>query len=181
MIRRKLLLIIIIWALIQLPLIACSNQQPANTPVPPSPTTIPPTATARPPRPFLCEDIEGSCLEFRFEMYSCHRIGPETLPAGEITLIYSNYTDQRGAVDLEKLDEDKTYQDMLTYMRGLGAFSGMQPEWSVDVTGGSMDPGEFIINPKELGAGTYIAVCWQTKPPHDIFLADGGLVIKDQQ
>ena len=177
---RRISSLIIIWSLIHLTLVACSTPQPTSTQIPPTATSVPPTATVTPPRALLCEGVEGECVEFRFETESCRRVGPEIVSAGNITLIFSNYTEYVSGVDLEVLDEGKTWNDMLKQMGGLGDYNGSQPRWSVDVTGVSgLSQDEFRIKPKELTAGTYIAVCWTSGSQHDIFLADGGLVVED--
>ncbi|NIR67941.1 MAG: hypothetical protein GWN61_25120, partial [candidate division Zixibacteria bacterium] len=84
------------------------------TPVPPSETLtpVPPTATVTytpTPLPVLCEGVEGNCIEIRYERDSCIHIGPENIPAGQVTLIFSNYASGNAGIDLEKLDEGKTW------------------------------------------------------------------------
>jgi len=147
----------------------------------PTPTQVPPTATATStstPVPLLCEGVEGNCVEFRFQPDKCRRVGPEIVPAGKITLIFSNYTSYDAGIDLEILDEGKTFKDMLRYMGGLHVYAGSPPEWSVDVAGGDMRPGQYEESQEELTAGIYIAVCG-TISPHRVWLANGVLVVED--
>jgi hypothetical protein len=151
-----------------------------NTPVPPTPTSKPPTATNTPvpptatttytstPLPALCEGVEGNCLEIRFEKGSCTHVGPETVPAGQITLVFSNYTSSNAGIDLEILDEGKTWGAMKTYMSPL-PFTGSQPDWSKDVITRSVHPGESTTSQIELSAGTYISVCGRSNP-HQVWL-----------
>jgi hypothetical protein len=118
----------------------------------------------------LCEGVEGTCLELRFEQGRCRRIGPETIPAGEVTLVFSNYTDSESGIDLEILDEGMTWRDM----RGLflDGQNASQPEWSVDVANsGLMWPGQYSESQKELTAGIHVVLCW-TNPQHRIWLAE---------
>ena len=68
----------------------------------------------------------------------------------------------------------------LDFMGGLGAYYGSQPKWSTDIVAAyGLNPSEFYEANIELSVGTYIAVCWTSEGDHQIFLADGGLVIKD--
>ena len=174
---------IIVLSLICLLPIACSAPQPTRTPDPPTATSVSPTATETPvpptatatstptPLPFLCEGVEGTCVEFRFEKSRCRRVGPEFIPAGEMSLIFSNYNDAsfEGGIDLEMLDEGKTWGDMRGRFRDGGSAS--QPEWSVDVANARLLPGGKSTSVIELTAGTYIAVCW-TVETHRIWLAE---------
>ena len=125
----------------------------------------------------LCEGVEGTCVEFRFEKGKCRRVGPEFIPAGEMSLIFSNYNDAsfESGIDLEMLDEGKTWGDMRVRFRD-GA-STSQPEWSVDVANTRLLQGGKSTSVIELTAGTYIAICW-TVETHKIYLAEQ-LVVED--
>ena len=119
----------------------------------------------------LCEGVEGTCVEFRFEPGKCRRVGPEFIPAGEITLIFSNYTSGEKGFDLEILDEGKTWSDMRRQIGPDGSLSS-QPKWSVDVANAMVLPGgNYTSGRDRLTAGTYIAVCW-TVETHRIWLAE---------
>lgn len=93
-----------------------------------------------------------------------------------MTLIFSNYTSDEGGVDLEILDEGKTWMDLRRHGGGDGV-SASQPEWSVDVKSYIMLPGGNYTIDQELTAGTYVSVCW-TMVPHKIWLAEQ-LVVED--
>ena len=174
---------IIVLSLICLLPIACSAPQPTRTPDPPTATSVSPTATETPvpptatatstptPLPFLCEGVEGTCVEFRFEPGKCRRVGPEVIPAGEVTLIFSNYKGEESGFDLEILDEGKTWNDMRR--RFSDGASGSQPEWSVDVPGIGVFllPGSNHTSVHELPAGTYISICY-LYASHKIWLAE---------
>lgn len=167
MIRRIFSHIIVLLLIFMLP-IACSTPEPTSTQIPPTAT---PTNTAT-PLPELCEGVEGTCVEFRFEPGKCTRVGPEFIPAGEMILIFSNYNNTifEGGIDLEILDEGKTWKDMRGKI-GPDGSSSSQPEWSVDVANARLLPGGKSTSDRELTAGTYIAVCW-TVDTHRIWLAE---------
>ena len=92
-----------------------------------------------------------------------------------MTLILSNYRGVESGIDLEILDEGKTWMDMRR--RVTDGSRASQPEWSVDVTSYMMLPGGNYITDQELTAGTYIAVCW-TNIPHRMYLG-GQLVVEE--
>ena len=48
-----------------------------------------------------------------FDGSSCKYDGPKVIREGEITLIMDNHTDTPVGLDLAKLDDDKTWQDIL--------------------------------------------------------------------
>ena len=159
---------------------------PTQTPLTPTdtPTQLPPTATSVPltntptPWPSLCEGVEENCIEIMYEGKDCTHVGPEIVPAGQITLIFSNHTSGSIAnIDLEKLDEGKTWGSMYNYMSPL-PFTGSQPDWSRDViTATGLDPGKSTTRQKELTAGTYISVCWQ-RGSNQTWLG-GQLIVED--
>ena len=151
---------------------------PSSTPIPTSTITpIPPTATATStpttPPPMLCEGVEGTCVEFRFEPGKCSRVGPEFIPAGEITLIFSNYVYgvYESGIEFEILDEGKTWNDMRRYIGRDGSYAS-PPKWSVDVSNAVLFPGRNYTSARDrLTAGTYIAVC-ATLDNHRLWLAE---------
>lgn len=171
--------------------VACSTAQPAITPTPPTATftSIPPTATNTPvpptatatdtpaPRPPLCEGVEGTCVEVRFEEDGCTNVGPEIATAGQITLIFSNYNSIGAGVDLEILDEGKTWDDMRGWIGREPATGAVQAEWSKDVLLVRMSPGGTTTRQLELTAGTYVAICWRGSP-HLVWLG-GQLIVED--
>ena len=188
---------VLIW--VSLLLVACSTSQPTTTPIPLTAkftskpptatfTSVPPTATNTPvpstatitntptPRPSLCEGVEGDCLEIRYEKDNCTHVGPEIVPAGQITLVFSNYANSAVGIDLEKLDEGKTWQAMSNYMRPL-PFMGSQPDWSSDVIMVSVPPGDSTKRQEELTLGIYISVCGQSGRP-GVWLG-GQLIVED--
>jgi hypothetical protein len=143
--------------------------KPTDTPVP---STDTPT-----PWQSLCEGIEGNCLVVMFEDENCKHVGPEFVPAGQFTVIFSNHTDRTSSMDFEKLDEGKTWDDMNHYMSPL-PFHGDQPDWSTDwINIGGLSPGKNMSWQQELNSGTYISICWQVGT-HDKWLG-GGLVVED--
>lgn len=168
---------------------ATSMLAPTITPMPPTVTftSVPPTTTSTPssptdtatstftPPPPLCEGVEGACLEIRFDEESCTHIGPEIVPAGEITLIYSNYGTRNIGIDLEILDEGKTWDNMSTYI-GPSPSNRNQPSWSHDVATGGAIPGGNTTKHLELSVGRYISVCWRMNP-HLVWLG-GELIVE---
>ena len=184
---RKIVLI-----LVSLLLVACSKNQPTVTLISPTATytPIPSTATYTPipstatitntptPWPSLCEGVEENCIEIIYEGKDCTHVGPEIVPAGQITLVFSNHTSGSIAnIDLEKLDEGKTWDDAYNYMSPL-PFTGSQPDWSIDVIKSpALDPGKSTTRQKELTAGTYITVCWGSGS-YGLWLG-GQLIVED--
>jgi hypothetical protein len=136
------------------------------------------------PLPLLCEEVDGNCVEVRFEsLGKCRRIGPEIFPTGKITIIFSNYTDFNSGLELEMLDEDKTWKDVYDFMGGGGIYSGPQPEWTFDIIGtAGLEPGWFSIKDIELTAGSYISLCRTSAASsigYRLYLADSELIIED--
>lgn len=157
---------IIALPLIIMLLAACGTPQPTSTQIPP---TAIPTSSPTPP-PELCDGVEGTCVEFRFVSGSCRRVGPEFVSAGETTIIYSNYTSGESGLDLEILDDGRTWMDMRRHITDGTAAS--QPDWSVDVgVHALLLPGGNRSIVHELTAGIYIVVCY-TGVPHRIWLAE---------
>jgi hypothetical protein len=107
--------------------------------------------------------VEGPCLEIRFDGGNCSHVDPEILPAGDITLIFSNYHNRDIGFDLEILDEGMTWDNMSAYM-GPSPSNAFQPSWSQDVAAAGASPGGSTSRNTTLAAGTYISVCWHNNP-----------------
>jgi hypothetical protein len=66
-------------------------------------------------------------------------------------------------IELERLDEGKTWSSLLRYLGPLPAMKS-QPDWSTDVLIIALAPGESYKRQEELTAGTYISICGQSAP-----------------
>ena len=147
------------------------------TATPTSTFTPTPIRTNTPtPLPSLCEGVDGNCIELRNDKNGCTHIGLEKLPAGQIAIVISNYASSAVLIDLEKLDEGKTWQNMSNYMRPL-PFMGSQPDWSRDVMKVSVPPGNNTTRHEELNKGIYVSICGQSGRP-GVWLG-GQLIVED--
>jgi hypothetical protein len=102
------------------------------------------------------EAVEGTeDLIFTYDGKTCEFDGPKVILEGEITLILDNLTDFPVFVDPAKLDDDKTWQDMLNYIGEPGSYK-QRPGWITkeprkpvisDPRAAifSPDPGEFVL------------------------------------
>ncbi len=97
-----------------------------------------------------------------FDGKTCEYDGPLVIREGEITMIMNNLSDSKVTLDLAKLDDDKTWQDMLDYIGEPGSLK-QRPGF---ITKENRKPviSDFsaaIFNP---GPGNYVIVCYQTVP-----------------
>jgi hypothetical protein len=140
------------------------------TPVPPTATAVPPTATAVPPTatatetptPELsgCERVLGRCIEIVYEDESCTQVGPETLQAGMMTLVRTNWDYDNYIPSLMLLEDGKTWSDVEEYF---GPLPSSKPIMTWAHTMGRLAPGigpyNSVRERLELTAGTYFSIC----------------------
>jgi hypothetical protein len=113
------------------------------------------------------EESEGSgeatyvATEFAFE-------GPDTLPAGEVTVAMDNQGKQMHELAMGELLDGKTMDDVHALLK-----KGMPkkpPAWFRDVSGTGAKPGEVGEMDVELTPGSYIMLCFvpdkASKTPH---------------
>ena len=95
-----------------------------------------------------------------FDGSSCKYDGPQVIREGEITMITDNISDSPVGLDLAKLDDDKTWQDMLDYIGEPG--SHKQRPYFITKENRRVvisDPRAAIFTPDP---GFYVIVCYQT-------------------
>jgi hypothetical protein len=141
---------------------------PTTTPVPPTATPIPPTATAVPPTatetptpgPPGCEGVLGRCIEIVYEDGSCTQVGPETLQAGRMTLVRTNWDNDNWTPSLMLLEDGKTWSDVEEYF---GPLPSSKPIMTWAHTMGRLEPGigpyNSVKESLELTPGTYFSIC----------------------
>ncbi|MEA1976568.1 MAG: hypothetical protein U9N80_01560 [Chloroflexota bacterium] len=99
-------------------------------------------------------------LILTFDGSSCKYDGPQVIREGEITMIMNNLSDSPVGLDLAKLDDDKTWQDMLDYIGEPG--SNKQRPYFITKENRRVvisDPRAAIFTPDP---GFYVIVCYQT-------------------
>ncbi|MCJ7566858.1 MAG: hypothetical protein MUO58_04900 [Anaerolineales bacterium] len=99
-------------------------------------------------------------LTVTFDGSSCKYDGPQVIREGEITMIMNNLSDSPVFVDLARLDDDKTWQDMLDYIGEPGSYK-QRPGWITKENRRPVisDPRAAIFSPDP---GYYVIVCYQT-------------------
>jgi hypothetical protein len=99
-------------------------------------------------------------LIFTFDGTTCEYDGPKVILEDEITLILDNLTGFPAFVDLAKLDDDKTWQDMLNYIGEPGSYK-QRPDWITKEPRKPIvsDPSAAIFSPDP---GEYVFVLYQT-------------------
>ncbi len=99
-------------------------------------------------------------LIFTFDGKTCEYDGPKVVVEGEITLILENLSDLPAFVDLAKLDDDKTWEDMLNYIGEPGSYK-QRTIWITKETRKPVlsDPRAAIFSPDP---GNYVLVLYQT-------------------
>ena len=99
-------------------------------------------------------------LIFTFDGKTCEYDGPKVVVEGEITLILENLSDLPAFVDLAKLDDDKTWEDMLNYIGEPGSYK-QRTTWITKETRKPVlsDPSAAIFSPDP---GNYVLVLYQT-------------------
>jgi hypothetical protein len=146
---------------------------PAPLPVQPTATPVPPTNT---PKPKSCEEVEGNCLEISFDGGSCALEGPTSLSTGPITVFFYNESEDGAAVELLKLKDDKTMQDLIDDVERRPTEGA--PDW-VMVWGiwKTVQPGEVYSPRGVLRPGIYGVVCGRVNP-HRVWFG-GGVTVEE--
>jgi hypothetical protein len=95
-----------------------------------------------------------------FDGSSCIYDGPQVIREGEITIITDNLSDSPVFADLAKLDDDKTWQDMLDYIGEPGS-NKQRPYFITKENRRPVisDNRAAIFTPDP---GFYVIVCYQT-------------------
>lgn len=142
------------------------------TPVPPTATAtlvpptatatlVPPTATATytpSPEPPPCEGVMGNCIEVVYQNRSCTQVGPETVPAGPITLFLVNQSSNNLTIYWATLEEGKTWSEALSYWGSFPSSKG-KPRWMKTLIPQFLAHDESVRLRPELTAGTYFSLC----------------------
>ena len=98
-----------------------------------SPTPIPPTATAEPtPIPVKPTVTTASppVFDITFDGNECNIVGPDTIPQGKVTLIMHNPSDEEYWVDITRISEGKTWDDLVEYFGPPGSEHSGIPFWA---------------------------------------------------
>jgi hypothetical protein len=94
--------------------------------------------------------------------------GPETLPAGEVSLELENEGKEPHMMAFIELLQGKTIEDVNAFIEKNG-LQGPPPPWAREVKGGVgvAKPGESKTGKAELKPGSYIAMCFVTSKKND--------------
>lgn len=135
-----------------------------------SESKIQPTNTSFPetnsPRADSCEEVEGTCLELTFDGETCKYEGPNELDPEPITVIFHNKGEGWAAVNLIRLLENKTLDDLTHYI-GEEPSTQHQPLWSEHYPGiwkeiqtGETHNGETLLEPGNHAIFCVRSVAW---------------------
>jgi hypothetical protein len=88
------------------------------------------------------DGTEEGTFRLTFDGEECIYEGPTTLKAGPVTLLFFNESEGPAAVNLDRLAEDKTIQDLIDFI-GEEPSEKSHPYWARPLgTWGNVDPGE---------------------------------------
>jgi hypothetical protein len=155
-------------------LTGCAAAETA-TPEPTLPPS-PPTATLE---PTSCKDVDGSCIEVWFDAQECSHTGPEFAQPGPVTFIFRNQSSESAVLLLAKLDEDKTWNDVLDYLGPPGSKVSEGPSWATMLDGSYAKPDESIMLHATFDIGTYYWICHINSPPPVSVWAGATLTVED--
>lgn len=123
-----------------------------------------------------CFDAEGPCIAVSFDGTNCTVIGPTDNNAGVLTLIFSNRSEGQAKVEVGRLMDGKTIQDLVEDTKDRP--TGYAPEW-VTVMGfwdqKTIVPGETASFRRFIVEGDYGILCFKV-PQYAIF-GDGFTII----
>jgi hypothetical protein len=99
-------------------------------------------------------------IEVTFDGKECKCTGPETVPPGEVSIIFNNRGDGLISVEFLKHDEGKTWDDMLARIPTPYPAPALRAPWvspagSVQTVAGKSTSRNFRVSP-----GTYSVLCW---------------------
>ena len=134
--HKRLLLPMVGLALVTLLLVACATPQPTAT-----------TTT----------------MEVTFDGSGCVYDGPESVSAGQVTLIFNNQSEGLALVDFVKLAEGKTWNDILDYLGPLPS-SKTRPDWVTGPAPEEVPAGESSSRELSVTGGNYVVVCARSSP-----------------
>jgi hypothetical protein len=93
-----------------------------------------------------------------FDGTNCTYHGPDVVPAGDMKITLTNTSEYDGDIWIVKLDEGRTWQEMLDFI-GVPGSNVHPPEW----TDGTIIKGDVPDNPDaqifQLSKGTYVINC----------------------
>jgi hypothetical protein len=94
--------------------------------------------------------------------------GPESVPAGEVTIELANEGKEPHMMAFVELLEGKTIDDVNTYIKKEG-IAGKPPSWVRQIKGGiaGVKPGATKTGKVELEAGEYAALCFIPSKKND--------------
>jgi hypothetical protein len=133
-----------------------SVEQSTTASVPPADTT----------EPISCESVDENCIEIRFDEKSCTHIGPEIVQPGPITFIFHNQSSKWAGFGSGKIDEGKTWADVLDHYGPPGSEVIGPPPWSTTLVTAMTKPVGSIMRQATFDTGIYFSVCYLRGPPH---------------
>lgn len=157
--ERRVFLLLLILAL---SLVGCGLAPPPSPEAPsptatvkpaPSFTAIPPTST---PTPIPMPEIREIVLTF--DGKTCQYDGPAVTTPGQMTVSLVNKTEWDADWWMLRLDDDKTWRDMLDYIGEPGSYLHPPPWTSVSIVKSRVpdNPDAWEYTLKE---GTYVTMC----------------------
>jgi hypothetical protein len=112
------------------------------------------------------DDAGGDTVSYTAVDYGFQ--GPETLPAGEVTLELENEGKEPHMMAFVQLLQGKTIDDVNAFIEKNG-LTGKPPSWAKNVKGGigGVKPGETKTGKVEVEAGSYVAMCFIPSKKND--------------
>ena len=117
---------------------ACARSAPTPTSLPPTRPPATPASTDTPkPAPFT-PTPEVPVVDLTFDGQSCQYEGPEVVHEGKLVIVVNDLTDDPAFhMHVFKIDEGKTWQDMLDYIGEPGTYVPPVP-WASSVGIGAL-------------------------------------------
>lgn len=100
---------------------------------------------------------ESREIEITFDGENCEARGPDLLSAGDLIVDLDKQTEGVVIIDVYRLDEGKTWSDMVSHF-GLSSTFALPPEWVSGVSGRDVQ-GDKYDRKYTLEPGTYGIIC----------------------
>jgi hypothetical protein len=126
-------------------------------------TTGTPAPTVAAPETVNSTASTAQLLRLTFDGETCTYEGPTQLRPGPAELIYTNDSQGKAWVALNRHNGDETIQDAVDHF-GPSPSPTPCPDWKSDVARSSVAPGETYRWEGDLETATHHMVCYQTSP-----------------
>ena len=115
-----------------------------------------------------------------FDGETCNYDGPNVITQGQLTIVLNNKTDLDVDLWVAKLNEGRTWQDMLDYI-GLPGSNVHRPPWSsssISMTTVANNPDATVLTLSEGLYAICCCTCWETSGPQGVW-PGASLEVKD--